>query len=73
MIRFDMPGIELDLGGIAKGFAVDRAVGVLRENGITAAIVSSGMSRSTRWAPLRAKKAGKSRCATLSRNESRRT
>jgi thiamine biosynthesis lipoprotein len=43
-IRFDVPGIELDLGGIAKGFAVDQAVGVLRENGIAAALVSSGMS-----------------------------
>jgi thiamine biosynthesis lipoprotein len=43
-IRFDGPGIELDLGGIAKGYAVDRAVAILRENGITAALVSSGTS-----------------------------
>jgi thiamine biosynthesis lipoprotein len=43
-IRFDVPGIELDLGGIAKGYAVDRAVDILRENGVTAALVSSGMS-----------------------------
>jgi len=43
-IEFDVPGVELDLGGIAKGYAVDRAVGILRENGITAALVSSGMS-----------------------------
>jgi len=43
-IRFDVPGVELDLGGIAKGYAVDRAVGVLRQNGITAALVSGGMS-----------------------------
>jgi thiamine biosynthesis lipoprotein len=43
-IRFDVPGIELDLGGIAKGYAVDRAVRVLRENGIASAFVSSGMS-----------------------------
>ena len=29
-IRFDRPGIELDLGGIAKGYAVDRVVALLR-------------------------------------------
>ena len=43
-IRFDEPGIELDLGGIAKGYAVDRAVDILRSNGITSALVSSGTS-----------------------------
>jgi thiamine biosynthesis lipoprotein len=43
-VRFDRQGIELDLGGIAKGYAVDRAVGILRENGVTAALVSSGTS-----------------------------
>jgi len=43
-IRFDTSGVELDLGGIAKGYAVDRAVDILRSNGITAALVSSGTS-----------------------------
>jgi thiamine biosynthesis lipoprotein len=43
-IQFDAPGVELDLGGIAKGYAVDRAVGVLREGGISAALVSAGGS-----------------------------
>lgn len=43
-LHFDVPGMELDLGGIAKGYAVDRAVSILRENGITDALVSSGMS-----------------------------
>jgi thiamine biosynthesis lipoprotein len=43
-IRFDEPGIDLDLGGIAKGYAVDRAVDILRCNGITSALVSSGTS-----------------------------
>src|SRR5262249_62069131 len=28
-VRFDRPGVELDLGGVAKGYAVDRAVAVL--------------------------------------------
>jgi FAD:protein FMN transferase len=43
-IRFDRPGVELDLGGIAKGYAVDRAVSTLRSRGITAALVSAGGS-----------------------------
>jgi thiamine biosynthesis lipoprotein len=43
-IKFDESGIEIDLGGIAKGYAVDRAVEILRLNGITSALVSSGMS-----------------------------
>lgn len=43
-IRFDVAGVELDLGGIAKGYAVDRAVGVLKRNGIQAALVSAGGS-----------------------------
>lgn len=32
----------VDLGGIAKGFAVDRAVAVLKDNGVTAGIVNAG-------------------------------
>jgi thiamine biosynthesis lipoprotein len=43
-IWFDEPGIEIDLGAIAKGYAVDQAVRVLRDNGITRALVSSGTS-----------------------------
>jgi thiamine biosynthesis lipoprotein len=43
-IRFGRPGMELDLGGIAKGYAVDRAVAVLRDRGIEAALVSAGGS-----------------------------
>ena len=43
-IRFDEEGVEIDLGGIAKGYAVDRAVQILRSNGITSGLVSSGMS-----------------------------
>ena len=43
-IAFDAPGVELDLGGIAKGYAVDRAVGLLRERQVPAALVSSGGS-----------------------------
>jgi thiamine biosynthesis lipoprotein len=43
-IRFDRPGVELDLGGIAKGYAVDRAVAVLKRAGVKAALVSAGGS-----------------------------
>jgi thiamine biosynthesis lipoprotein len=43
-VSFDTPGVELDLGGIAKGYAVDRAVASLRAHGVTAALVSAGGS-----------------------------
>jgi thiamine biosynthesis lipoprotein len=43
-IRFDRPGVELDLGGIAKGYAVDRAVDLLRRRRVVAALVSAGGS-----------------------------
>jgi thiamine biosynthesis lipoprotein len=43
-VRFDRAGVELDLGGIAKGYAVDRAVRLLRDRGIPAALVSAGGS-----------------------------
>jgi len=43
-IRFDREGVELDLGGIAKGYAVDRAAAILRESGVTSALISSGSS-----------------------------
>lgn len=37
-----VPGMALDLGGIAKGFAIDRAVNVLKGRGIPAALVNAG-------------------------------
>jgi thiamine biosynthesis lipoprotein len=40
-IQFDRVGVELDLGGIAKGYAVDKAVEVLKRHGITRALVSA--------------------------------
>ena len=43
-IGFDAPGVELDLGGIAKGYAVDRVVQLLRRRQIAAALVSAGGS-----------------------------
>lgn len=41
-VRFRGADIAIDLGGIAKGFAVDRALDVLRGFGMTAAIVNAG-------------------------------
>jgi FAD:protein FMN transferase len=43
-VRFAKPGVELDPGGIAKGYAVDRMVNVLRDEGVRAALVSAGGS-----------------------------
>ena len=43
-IAFDEPGVELDLGGIAKGYAVDRVVELLRRRQIAAALISAGGS-----------------------------
>src|SRR5436190_14279861 len=41
-IRFRHPSVAIDLGGIAKGFAVDRAIGELRSHGVCSAIVNAG-------------------------------
>jgi thiamine biosynthesis lipoprotein len=43
-VRFDREGVELDPGGIGKGYAVDRMVKVLRAQGVGAALVSAGGS-----------------------------
>jgi thiamine biosynthesis lipoprotein len=43
-VRFAQPGVELDPGGIGKGYAVDRMVDILKENGIASALVSAGGS-----------------------------
>ncbi len=40
--RLRQPNVRIDLGGIAKGFAVDCAVAVLREHGIPTGIVNAG-------------------------------
>src|SRR5207245_4488340 len=43
-IHFDVGGLELDLGAIGKGYAVDRAIDILRRYGVTRAFVSTGTS-----------------------------
>lgn len=42
VVVFHDADAALDLGAIAKGFAVDRAVGALRDWGITSALVNAG-------------------------------
>jgi thiamine biosynthesis lipoprotein len=41
-IRFTHSSVKIDLGGIAKGFAVDRAIDELRGHGVRSAIVNAG-------------------------------
>jgi len=41
-VRFAIPGMRIDLGGFAKGHAVDNAASILRHRGIRHAIVSAG-------------------------------
>ena len=43
-VWFDRPGVELDPGGIGKGYAVDRMVDVLRQKGIRSALVAGSGS-----------------------------
>jgi len=41
-IRFTRAGVFIDLGGIAKGYAVDNGIKILQQHGIKNAIVSAG-------------------------------
>lgn len=41
-VRFTQPGVRIDLGGIAKGWAVDRGIAILRQAGIEHAFVTAG-------------------------------
>lgn len=41
-VAFEKAGMRIDLGGIAKGYAVDNAVAILQAAGVTHAIVTAG-------------------------------
>lgn len=41
-VRFGMAGVRINLGGIAKGYAVERGVEILREHGVLSARVTAG-------------------------------
>jgi len=43
-VRFDRPGLEIDPGGIGKGYAVDCMVEVMKRKGISIALISGGGS-----------------------------
>src|SRR5436853_1284401 len=43
-IRFKQPGVELDMGAYGKGYAIERAVDSLKENGVTSALLHGGTS-----------------------------
>ena len=48
-VAVDVAGVELDLGAIGKGYAVDKMAGVLKEWGIGAALIHSGSSSVYAW------------------------
>ncbi|MDX2034860.1 MAG: FAD:protein FMN transferase [Blastocatellia bacterium] len=43
-VRFARPGVEIDLGGYGKGYAVERAMDLLREAGVARALLNGGGS-----------------------------
>jgi thiamine biosynthesis lipoprotein len=43
-VRFDRPGVEIDPGGVGKGYAVDRMVEILRARGFRNALVAASGS-----------------------------
>ena len=43
-VRFARPGMAIDLGGAARGYAIDCAIEVLREHGVTSALLHGGAS-----------------------------
>lgn len=42
LVMFQQPGMQIDLGGIAKGWAVDKAIQALKRRGVRAALVNAG-------------------------------
>jgi FAD:protein FMN transferase len=42
MVKFDRKGVRVDLGGIGKGYAVDRGIAVLQAAGVKHAMVNAG-------------------------------
>ncbi len=41
-LRLSHAGVQIDLGGVAKGYAVDRAIAVLQQCGMTRGLVNAG-------------------------------
>ena len=43
-VQFERPGVQIDLGAIGKGFALEAAANLLREAGVTSALIHGGTS-----------------------------
>src|SRR5580704_14878022 len=43
-VRFAREGVEMDPGGVGKGYAVDKIAAILKEDGIRSALISGGGS-----------------------------
>jgi len=43
-VRFNQPGVMLDLGSIGKGYALERAAAVIADAGVTSAMLQGGTS-----------------------------
>ncbi len=43
-VGFDRPGIEINLGAIGKGYALDRVAAAMRQSGVARALLSAGRS-----------------------------
>ncbi len=43
-LEFDRPGVEIDLGAYGKGYAIERAIEILREAGVASALMHGGTS-----------------------------
>jgi FAD:protein FMN transferase len=41
-VQFSQKGVRIDLGGIAKGYSVDRGIDILKARGVTRAYVAAG-------------------------------
>jgi thiamine biosynthesis lipoprotein len=72
-IRFPRPGVELNLGSIGKGYALDRMAALMRRRGVGHALLSAGGSsavalggRHEGWTvDIRPRQAGEARLARL--------
>ena len=50
-VRLKQEGMQLDVGGIGKGFAADEAISLLKRNGVNAALVDMGGDVTVSGAP----------------------
>lgn len=44
LVRFSSPGMEINLGAVGKGYAIDEAVEILKMYGVSSAVVHGGQS-----------------------------